>query len=152
MNAVYDALKAGRTAIVNMDYSERDAQGLIARELISKILGVKSSNYLRGGSSELGNANPDMAEVIHDLSVFIIHLHENVDNYHLLLLHIPIFHSISPHALLLLLLLLLCYCYCCCWSFAAVTFVMLISSFSFTFYFCCEKNTFFFSVFYFIEN
>ena len=68
MNAVYDALKAGRTAIVNMDYTERDAQGLIARELVSKILGVKASDYLRGGAAELGNANPDMAEVIHDLS------------------------------------------------------------------------------------
>ena len=68
MNAVYDALKAGRTAIVNMDYTERDAQGLIARELISKILGAKASDYLRGGAAELGNANPDMAEVIHDLS------------------------------------------------------------------------------------
>jgi hypothetical protein len=68
MNAVYDALKAGRTAIVNMDYAERDAQGLIARELISKILGVKASDYLRGGASELGNTTPDMAEVIHDLS------------------------------------------------------------------------------------
>ena len=68
MNAVYDALKAGRTAIVNMDYAERDAQGLVARELISKILGVKASDYLRGGASELGNTTPDMAEVIHDLS------------------------------------------------------------------------------------
>ena len=68
MNAVYDALIAGRTAIVNMDYTERDAQGLGARELISKILGVKASDYLRGGAAELGNTNPDMAEVIHDLS------------------------------------------------------------------------------------
>ena len=68
MNAVYDALIAGRTAIVNMDYTERDAQGLVARELISKILGVKASDYLRGGAAELGNTNPDMAEVIHDLS------------------------------------------------------------------------------------
>ena len=68
MNVVYDALIAGRTAIVNMDYTERDAQGLVARELISKILGVKASDYLRGGAAELGNTNPDMAEVIHDLS------------------------------------------------------------------------------------
>ena len=68
MNAVYNALIAGRTAIVNMDYTERDAQGLVARELISKILGVKASDYLRGGAAELGNPNPDMAEVIHDLS------------------------------------------------------------------------------------
>jgi len=68
MNAVYNALIAGRTAIVNMDYTERDAQGLVARELISKILGVKASDYLRGGAAELGNTNPDMAEVIHDLS------------------------------------------------------------------------------------
>jgi len=68
MNTVYNALIAGRTAIVNMDYTERDAQGLVARELISKILGVKASDYLRGGAAELGNTNPDMAEVIHDLS------------------------------------------------------------------------------------
>lgn len=69
MNAVYDALKAGRTAIVNMDYDERDAQGLIARAHISKILGVKASDYLRGGAAGLTDPNNvDMAEVIHDLS------------------------------------------------------------------------------------
>ena len=69
MNAVYDALKAGRTAIVNMDYDERDAQGLIARAHISKILGVKASDYLRGGAAGLADPNNvDMAEVIHDLS------------------------------------------------------------------------------------
>ena len=69
MNVVYDALKAGRTAIVNMDYSERDAQGIIARELISKILGVKASDYLRDGAAGLADPNNvDMAEVIHDLS------------------------------------------------------------------------------------
>ena len=40
----------------------------INERLISKILGVKASDYLRGGASELGNTTPDMAEVIHDLS------------------------------------------------------------------------------------
>ena len=68
MNAVYTALIAGRTAIVNMDYVERDAQALIAREHISKILGVKASDYLRGGAEQLQNSTPDMAEAIHDLS------------------------------------------------------------------------------------
>ena len=69
MNAVYDALKAGRAAIVNMDYDERDAQGLIAIAHISKILGVKASDYLRGGAAGLADPNNvDMAEVIHDLS------------------------------------------------------------------------------------
>jgi len=68
MTLVYDALKAGRTAIINADYDERDAQALIARENVSKILGVKASDYLREGAAELGNTSPDMADFFHAVS------------------------------------------------------------------------------------
>ena len=68
MTAVYDAFKAGRTAIVNMDYTERDLQAAIVKEHISKILGVKASNYLREGADILSGTSPDMADFFHSVS------------------------------------------------------------------------------------
>ena len=68
MTAVYDAFKLGRAAIVNMDYVTRDAQAAIIKEHVSKILGVKASDYLRDGATELGNSSPDMADFFHAVS------------------------------------------------------------------------------------
>ena len=68
MTAVYDAFKAGRTAIVNMDYTERDLQAAIVKEHVSKILGIKASNYLREGADILSGTSPDMADFFHSVS------------------------------------------------------------------------------------
>ena len=68
MNTVYDAFKLGRAAIVNMDYETRDAQAAIIKEHVSKILGVKASDYLRDGAADLSNSTPDMADFFHAVS------------------------------------------------------------------------------------
>ena len=68
MNIVYNAFKLGRAAIVNIDYATRDDQAAIIKEHISKILGVKASDYLRDGAADLVSKNPDMADFFHAVS------------------------------------------------------------------------------------
>tara|TARA_B110000438_G_C15724281_1_gene611240 strand:- start:291 stop:1265 length:975 start_codon:yes stop_codon:yes gene_type:complete len=68
MNTVYNAFKAGRTAIINQDYTERDLQAAIVKEHVSKILGVKASYYLRKGAAIISGTSADMAEFFHSVS------------------------------------------------------------------------------------
>lgn len=63
--AVFNAFKLGRAAIVAKDYTVRDAQAEIIKENISKVVAVRASHYLQSGKSALGNDN---AGAFHDLS------------------------------------------------------------------------------------
>ncbi|MEM9078114.1 MAG: DUF4856 domain-containing protein [Bacteroidota bacterium] len=64
--AIFDAYKAGRTAIINKDYAERDAQADILREQIAILVAVRAIHYLKGGASGLGGAQ--LGGAFHDLS------------------------------------------------------------------------------------
>ncbi len=63
---IFDAFKAGRTAIVNKDYEERDAQADILRAEIAKVIAVRAVFYLQAGKSKLAGAEP--GDTFHDLS------------------------------------------------------------------------------------
>ena len=54
---IYDALKLGRAAIVNSDYTVRDEQATIVKENISKVIGYKAAYYLRSGGDEITAGN-----------------------------------------------------------------------------------------------
>nr|WP_298999567.1 DUF4856 domain-containing protein [uncultured Allomuricauda sp.] len=64
--AIFDAYKAGRTAIINKDYAERDAQADILREQIATVVAVRAVHYLKAGIAGLGGAQP--GTTFHDLS------------------------------------------------------------------------------------
>lgn len=57
------AFIAGRAAIVNEDYDERDEQIKIIRENLSKVIGVRAVYYLQAGKANVGNEDS-----FHDLS------------------------------------------------------------------------------------
>ncbi|MEM8847926.1 MAG: DUF4856 domain-containing protein [Bacteroidota bacterium] len=63
---IFDAYKAGRTAIINKDYAERDAQADILREQIAIVVAVRAVHYLKAGISGLSGAQP--GTTFHDLS------------------------------------------------------------------------------------
>ena len=52
-DVIFDAFKLGRTAIVEGDYDLRDAQAVIIKEAISKVIAVRAVHYLQGGKGEL---------------------------------------------------------------------------------------------------
>ncbi|WP_299112674.1 DUF4856 domain-containing protein [uncultured Winogradskyella sp.] len=64
-DAIYDAFKLGRAAIVAKNYTVRDQQAAIIREKISEIIGIRSVYYLQAGKLTLGTDN---ASAFHDLS------------------------------------------------------------------------------------
>mgnify|MGYP001796195118 CR=1 FL=1 len=64
--AIFDAFKAGRTAILNKDYAERDAQADIIREKVAMVVAVRAIHNLKAGKSGLGDANAGTR--LHDLS------------------------------------------------------------------------------------
>ncbi|MFT5891657.1 MAG: hypothetical protein ACI9Y7_001764 [Dokdonia sp.] len=64
--AIFDAFKLGRAAIVAKDYTVRDEQAAILRELISQVVGIRSVYYLQQGKNAIeGN---DLGGAFHDLS------------------------------------------------------------------------------------
>lgn len=65
---VFNAFKLGRAAIVAGAYDLRNEQADIIRENISKVIAVRAVHYLEAGASGLGEANPDMASIFHELS------------------------------------------------------------------------------------
>ncbi|TYB77033.1 DUF4856 domain-containing protein [Bizionia myxarmorum] len=65
-NAVFEAFKLGRAAIVAKNYTVRDAQAQIIREHISKVSAVRAVHYLQGGKTKI--AEGDMAAAFHQLS------------------------------------------------------------------------------------
>lgn len=63
---IFDAFKAGRTAIVNKDYDERNAQADVLRTEIAKVIAVRAVHYLQAGKGKIGGAEP--GDMFHDLS------------------------------------------------------------------------------------
>ncbi|WP_026933783.1 DUF4856 domain-containing protein [Christiangramia echinicola] len=64
--STYEAFKTGRAAIVEGDYSTRDAQVAIIRENLSKVIAVRAVHYLQGGKAAL--AENKMGSAFHELS------------------------------------------------------------------------------------
>lgn len=64
---IFDAYKAGRTAIVNKDYDERDAQADILRAAIARVIAVRAVYYLQQGKNKI-EASGESGDIFHDLS------------------------------------------------------------------------------------
>ncbi len=65
-NRIYQAFTAGRVAIVNKDYEERDKQAAIISAELSKVIGYKAQSYLVDGAEDISNG--DWADALHALS------------------------------------------------------------------------------------
>ena len=63
---IYNAFIAGRAAIINKDYDERDNQAAIVSEELSKVIGYKAHYYLVGGAEDIVNGK--WASALHALS------------------------------------------------------------------------------------
>lgn len=63
---IYNAFIAGRAAIVNKDYEERDKQARLIATEISKVIGYKAHYYLVAGAEDITNG--DWAAALHALS------------------------------------------------------------------------------------
>ena len=63
---IFDAYKAGRTAILNKDYDARDVQADILREKIAMLVAVRAIHYLKAGKAGLEGTQP--GTTFHDLS------------------------------------------------------------------------------------
>ena len=64
--ALYDAFKHGRAAIVAGDYTVRDQQAEIVKTLLSDIIGRKAADYLKSGASKIKDGK--WADAHHALS------------------------------------------------------------------------------------
>jgi hypothetical protein len=67
-DAIYQAYKRGRAAIVAGNYEVRDEQAEILRELISEIIGIRAVYYLQQARIVLDQPTPDYGGAFHDLS------------------------------------------------------------------------------------
>ncbi|MGB2231587.1 MAG: DUF4856 domain-containing protein [Flavobacteriaceae bacterium] len=67
MSSVYDAFIAGRTAIVNNDYTKRDLEAAKIKLYLDKIIAIRAAYYLEAAAEIIANrdARPD---AFHDLS------------------------------------------------------------------------------------
>lgn len=65
-DAIYNAFKLGRAALVAGDYDTRDEQAAIIQEELSKVVGVRAVYYLIQGSINIENA--EFGSAFHDLS------------------------------------------------------------------------------------
>lgn len=65
---IFQALKLGRAAIVAQDYTVRNEQAEVIRELVSEIIGIRSVYYLQQGKNALDQVTPDYGGGFHDLS------------------------------------------------------------------------------------
>lgn len=65
---IFQALKLGRAAIVAKDYTVRNEQADVLRELISQVIGVRAVYYLQQGKNALDQMTPDYGGGFHDLS------------------------------------------------------------------------------------
>ncbi|MHB0755835.1 DUF4856 domain-containing protein [Polaribacter sp. M15] len=67
---ILEAFVKGRIAIVEKNYTERDAQIAILREKLSTIVAVRAVHYLGGGAKLIGTLAPDAAQradAFHDI-------------------------------------------------------------------------------------
>lgn len=67
-NDIFEAFKLGRAAIVAGDYTVRDQQAEIIKELVSKVIGVRAVYYLQAGKNALPGSGNDYGPAFHDLS------------------------------------------------------------------------------------
>lgn len=67
-DAIFDAFKLGRAAIVAGNYTVRDEQAAIVKDKISMVIAVRAVFYLQQGKVALEEVSPDMAAVFHELS------------------------------------------------------------------------------------
>ncbi|WP_435623011.1 DUF4856 domain-containing protein [Flagellimonas sp.] len=68
-DAIFQALKLGRAAIVAKDYTVRDEQAEILRELISEVVGIRAVYYLQQGKNALpSGGSQDFGPSFHDFS------------------------------------------------------------------------------------
>ena len=66
---IFQALKLGRAAIVAKDYTVRDEQAEILRELISEVVGIRAVYYLQQGKNALpSGGSQDFGPSFHDFS------------------------------------------------------------------------------------
>ena len=67
-DAIFQAFKLGRAAIVAKDYDVRDAQAEIIKQKISEVVGIRAVYYLQQGKNALSGNTPDFGGGFHDLS------------------------------------------------------------------------------------
>ena len=65
---IWEAFKLGRAAIVAGDYGVRDEQANIIRELVSKVMAIRTVYYLQAGKNTLPTSGNDYGPAFHDLS------------------------------------------------------------------------------------
>ncbi len=65
-DAIYQALKLGRAAIVAKDYEVRNEQAEIIRGLVSSVIGIRAVYYLQQGKNAI--ESEDFGGAFHDLS------------------------------------------------------------------------------------
>ena len=67
-NDIFEAFKLGRAAIVAGDYTVRDEQAEIIRDLIAQVIAVRAVYYLQQGKKALPTSGNDYGPAFHDLS------------------------------------------------------------------------------------
>lgn len=67
-DAIFQAFKLGRAAIVAKQYDVRDAQAEIIKQKISEIIGIRAVYYLQQARPSLKQENPAYGTAFHDLS------------------------------------------------------------------------------------
>ncbi len=67
-DAIFQAFKLGRAAIVAQDYTVRDEQAEIIKKKISEVFGIRSVYYLQQGKNAIEQETPDYGGAFHDLS------------------------------------------------------------------------------------
>ena len=72
--AIYNAFLAGRKAIVAMDYNERDAQAMIIKQNLSKVVAQKAIDYLEGAAEDVASLNADYFHGLSEGYGFIVSL------------------------------------------------------------------------------
>ncbi len=65
---VFDAFKLGRAAIVARDYTVRDEQAVVLRDLLSQVIAIRAVYYLQQGKNGLSQNPPAYGQAFHDLS------------------------------------------------------------------------------------
>ncbi len=65
---IWEAFKLGRAAIVARDYTVRDEQSNIIKDLVSQVVAVRAVYYLQQGKNGLPTSGNNYGPVFHDLS------------------------------------------------------------------------------------
>lgn len=65
---IFDAFKLGRAAIVAGDYTVRDEQADLLKELVSKVIAIRAVYYLQQGKNAMPASGYNYGTAFHDLS------------------------------------------------------------------------------------